>query len=246
MIEYSLWYEILLVLLPYQALVEERMRVVTEATSVWERAAGILMRSAHAAADDHSRSDHRGALGRSAPTRRGGAGAATPGHQQGATAMPAALARHQGHTDLAWAQVRALLPDGPATEPGNCHFQHGIALQAVLADLALDGGDLAVAGAWIAAHGRWLDWSGATLWRADHLLLHARHARQGGDRVAACGHAEAALTYAIDLRQPLALLAAHRLLGELAADAGQYASAEEHLNAALALPTPAPPPTSGR
>ena len=45
----------------------------------------------------------------------------------------------------------------------------------------------------------------------------------------------AALAHATEPRQPLALLAAHRLLGELATDGGQHADARAHLDAALAL-----------
>jgi DNA-binding CsgD family transcriptional regulator len=44
-----------------------------------------------------------------------------------------------------------------------------------------------------------------------------------------------ALAHASDPRQPLALLAAHRLLGELATDARQFADAEQHLQASLTL-----------
>ena len=145
------------------------------------------------------------------------------------------LARYQGDADLAWVRVHARHPDGPATEPGNSFFAHSIVLLALAADLALDAGDLALAEQWIAAHGRWLDWSGATLWCANHLLLHARHARQRGDHVAAIRHAEAALTRACHPRQPVNLLVAHRLLGELAADAGRHADSANHLAAALTL-----------
>ncbi|HEY8597032.1 MAG TPA: LuxR C-terminal-related transcriptional regulator, partial [Thermomicrobiales bacterium] len=48
-------------------------------------------------------------------------------------------------------------------------------------------------------------------------------------------HAAAALRHATSPRQPLALLAAHRLGGELAAAAGDLAAAGAHLDAALAL-----------
>jgi len=48
-------------------------------------------------------------------------------------------------------------------------------------------------------------------------------------------HAERALTHAAEPRQPLSLLAAHRLLGELDTAAGQYDDATGHLDAALAI-----------
>ena len=63
------------------------------------------------------------------------------------------LARYQGASDDAWTRVRAIHPAGPATEPGDCYFHHGIVLQGLAADLALDAGDLATAGQWIAAAG---------------------------------------------------------------------------------------------
>ena len=50
-----------------------------------------------------------------------------------------------------------------------------------------------------------------------------------------CGHARGALAAAGEPRQPLALLAAHRLLGELNAQAGQHAEAAQYLDTALAL-----------
>ncbi|HET8629819.1 MAG TPA: LuxR C-terminal-related transcriptional regulator, partial [Thermomicrobiales bacterium] len=55
------------------------------------------------------------------------------------------------------------------------------------------------------------------------------------DLAAAHEHAAAALAHAGEPRQPLALLAAHRTLGELATARGRRAEAREHLDAALAL-----------
>jgi DNA-binding NarL/FixJ family response regulator len=48
-------------------------------------------------------------------------------------------------------------------------------------------------------------------------------------------HARRALTLATEPRQPLALLVAHRLLGELDTEAGRFRDAETHLDAALSL-----------
>jgi DNA-binding NarL/FixJ family response regulator len=53
--------------------------------------------------------------------------------------------------------------------------------------------------------------------------------------VRAYEHANRALAHAGDPRQPLALLAAHRLHGELETDARQFADAEQHLQASLTL-----------
>ncbi|HEX5502665.1 MAG TPA: LuxR family transcriptional regulator, partial [Thermomicrobiales bacterium] len=56
-----------------------------------------------------------------------------------------------------------------------------------------------------------------------------------GDLVLARDHAARALACATAPRQPLALLAAHRALGDLATAAGRHADAATHLDAALAL-----------
>jgi tetratricopeptide (TPR) repeat protein len=59
--------------------------------------------------------------------------------------------------------------------------------------------------------------------------------RAAGDVALAQDHAAQGLTHASEPRQPLALLAAHRLLGELATEAGRHAEAQDHLDEALAL-----------
>ncbi|MDQ2961323.1 MAG: LuxR C-terminal-related transcriptional regulator, partial [Candidatus Dormibacteraeota bacterium] len=88
---------------------------------------------------------------------------------------------------------------------------------------------------WLASHGRWLAWSGAILGLSEGEALWAQYHRQMGDVPRAHKHAEHALAHAKDPRQPLALLAAHRLLGELDAAAGRYADAHAHIDASLAL-----------
>ena len=79
--------------------------------------------------------------------------------------------------------------------------------------------------AWLAAHDRWLAWSGAVLGRAEGQLGWAAYHRAAGDLARARQHAERALAHATEPRQPLALLAAHRLLGELDTAAGRHADA---------------------
>jgi DNA-binding CsgD family transcriptional regulator len=145
------------------------------------------------------------------------------------------LARAQGEPGLAWARVMAALPDGAATEPGDLYLLAILRMQRLAADLALDAGDPATARAWLAAHDHWLAWSGTVLGRAEGQLSWARHYRLAGDPALARQHAERALAHASNPRQPLALLAAHRLLGELDTAAGRHAEADAHLAAALAL-----------
>jgi DNA-binding CsgD family transcriptional regulator len=145
------------------------------------------------------------------------------------------LMRDQGDTAPAWELITTFLPDGPRTAAGGASFRDGIELLRLAAELSLDAGDLAAAARWIDAHDRWLVWSGSVLNQAEGRLLRARSARAAGDLTQAYSHAEAALTLASEPRQPLALLAAQRCLGELAADAGRYDTANEHLAASLAL-----------
>jgi DNA-binding CsgD family transcriptional regulator len=236
MVGFTLWSELLLAVLPYQADdVAERSRLAAEAARAWERARGTLTDTPHGDPTDLPLALLEGRWAEADQLARATLTAATAGHAHGAIVALGVLARHQGAPDAAWARVRALLPGGPATAPGDAYFHHAVALQALAADLALDAGDLAAAGEWIAAHGRWLAWSGATLWRSDHHRLRARLAAAIGDQAAARAHAEAALARAAAPRQPLALLAAHRALGELDSAAGRPAAATAHLDAALAL-----------
>ncbi len=149
--------------------------------------------------------------------------------------VAAALARVQGTPDLAWASVRALLPEGPTTEPGGDDYREVLLLQCIAATLALDAGDLPLARSWLIAHDRWLAWNGNVSGRAERELAWAGYRRATGEAAVARAHAERALVAADPPRQPLALLAARRLLGELATVAGDTAVAEGHLRAALAL-----------
>jgi DNA-binding CsgD family transcriptional regulator len=145
------------------------------------------------------------------------------------------LARAQGDGALARRLIREELPAGPATVPGDRWFLYALPFQRLAATLALDDGDLAGARAWLAAHDRWLAWAGATLGRAEGALAWAAYYRAAAAPAAARSSAEAALAHATAPRQPLALLAAHRALGELATRAGQWRDAQEHLDSALAL-----------
>ena len=147
----------------------------------------------------------------------------------------AALARWRGETAEAWAFVGAGLPNGPATTPGGHRIWHAVALQRLAADLALDAGDLPAAVAWLDAHDRWLAWSESVQGRSEARLLWARYHRVAGDVDRARDAAGEALTEATAPRQPLALLATHRLLGEIEIGAERYETAEAHLTEALAL-----------
>jgi DNA-binding CsgD family transcriptional regulator len=145
------------------------------------------------------------------------------------------IARNRGEPEEAWRHVYEVLPLGAATEPGGNRFFSALATQRLAANLSLDAKDLSGARPWLEAHDRWLDRCGAVLWRPEGRLLWARYYREQGDEQAAHQHAEAALELAAAPRQPLALLAAHRLLGELATDSGRLPEATEHIEKSLAL-----------
>lgn len=144
------------------------------------------------------------------------------------------IARAQGDPAAAWSALDGLL-GGPGDEPGGGYLAIGLGGLALAADLALDTGDLPRARAWLAARDRLLTWSGATLWRAEGALGWAAFYRAAGDLARAGEEVARALALAVDPGQPLALLAAHRLGGEVAAAHGDHGAARLHLAEALAL-----------
>ncbi len=147
-----------------------------------------------------------------------------------------AMTRAQGNREEAWALVHEGLPDGPQTEPGTTHFT-AVDLYYLAARLALDAGDPALARQWLESHARWFAWAGEEVrWgRANGCLAWAEYHQAIGAREEALWHAERALAKATAPRQPLMLLASHRLLGDLLGEAGRDDEARAHLDIALAL-----------
>ncbi|HEX5164416.1 MAG TPA: LuxR C-terminal-related transcriptional regulator, partial [Thermomicrobiales bacterium] len=145
------------------------------------------------------------------------------------------LARHRGEAEVAWAAIRAALPDGPATEPGGQGYAVLAGLQLMAAELALDASDLPRSRAWLEAHDRLLEWSIAVRGRAENHLAWARYHQRAGDGIAARDRAERALAQATDPHQPLALIAAQRFFGQLAIADQRYDLAEQRLTASLTL-----------
>ena len=160
-------------------------------------------------------------------------GAREPVHV--ACAYRARLARWQGDAGLAWSLVWEVLPSRSGTEPGTVGFHAAIVAQRVAIALALDSGDLQTARGWLEMHSHWLDWSGVVLGQAERRLLWARYRQQYQDVDRACQIAERALALASQPRQPLALIAARRLLGELETAGGNYARATRRLDASIEL-----------
>jgi DNA-binding CsgD family transcriptional regulator len=145
----------------------------------------------------------------------------------------ARLAREQGAPGRAWGLIREILPDGPATEPGAAFFLPTLELIRLAAELAIDGNDLGTAITWLDTYDRWLDWGGGRFGRSESCYLAATYLQAIGDGAQARARAEQALSIARNPRQPLALQAAHRLLGEILLDEGDWASASRHLAEAL-------------
>ncbi len=156
-------------------------------------------------------------------------------HAQARATLRAALRLARGDRAGAAADLRVVLPGGPATAPGDGDFPTQLAALRLGAALAREDGDRDRARAYLTAHDRWLAWAGATLGRAEGALGWAAYHRAAGDAALAREHAERALAHATAPRQPLALLAAHRTLGELATGDGHAADAATHLADALAL-----------
>lgn len=146
----------------------------------------------------------------------------------------APIARHQGNAALAWALVRMSFPAGAETAPEDSALD-AMPLRALAVTLALDEGDWNAARQWLASFDHWLEWSGSVFGQADaHLCWAALHSATG-EHEQARERVSEALAAAGAPRQPLALLAAHRLLGELDLAAGRLTDAEEQLAAALTL-----------
>jgi DNA-binding CsgD family transcriptional regulator len=144
------------------------------------------------------------------------------------------ILRAQGEPERAWLLIQDMVPGGPLGAPIT-QLHNELAMGQVAVTLALDAADLLAARAWLDAHDRWLAWSGAVLGQAEGHLGWAAYHRAAGDPALAQQHAERALAHATAPRQPAALLAAHRLLGELATTASRHAEAAAHLDRALAL-----------
>jgi DNA-binding CsgD family transcriptional regulator len=147
----------------------------------------------------------------------------------------ARLAQAQGERTRAWHYIRSIFPHGPVAEADESRHGYLHVPMRLAAALALDEEDPVTARTWLELHDRWQTHSGAVLWRAEGELLWARHDRLLGRHIEAYRRARRALTLASEPRQPLALLAAHRTLGELDTEARRHAAAREHLDAALAL-----------
>jgi DNA-binding CsgD family transcriptional regulator len=152
-----------------------------------------------------------------------------------AIALLGRLVCDRGDDERAWECVRLLLPGGPHTEPGTTTFNRAVDLHLVAVDLSLYAGETKRARAWLESLGRWLKWSGARRWHSESRLGWAGLMLSTGDVNGAYSHAVEALRHAEQPRQPLALVAAYRMLGHVKMARGRNVDAGEHLRASLAL-----------
>ena len=235
--ELAIWADLLLVVIPYETdQLAERARLVAEAKWAWERCRGLTIAIAGDGAPSELQLDvleGRWQKARTLALDHLPAPWISRVHEARMTL--GTLDRHQGEVDAAWEHVERLLPKGPATAPGETLFAAALGTVDLAAQLALDAGDLGTAQRWIEAHARWLAWSGAVLWQPHHYLLEARYHQLTGDLDQAQCAAEAALACAAEPRRPLALIAAHRLLGQLHTLRRRFSDAEPHLSEALAI-----------
>lgn len=236
-VEMNYWSEQLMVLIPYLTdQPAERVRLSSDAARAWERCVGVTITVVGDGAPSEVQFDLlEGHWNKAWQLATDHLTAPWANLVQEAVVVLGILAHRRGQPDLARQQITQLLPAGPATEPGDRIYAQAIAAITLAAELALDAGDLALARRWVETHARWLEWSGAELWRADTQLLWARWHERSGDIAAARQYAESGLSLASDPRQPLRIIAAHRLLGQLATREGQFDSAARHLTESLAL-----------
>jgi len=153
----------------------------------------------------------------------------------GGSSFAAGVAVAQGDRAAMQSLMDMWLHTGVDTPPGSVRYRPATYMQRFAAAQALNEGDLPTAWRWLETHDRWLAWNGTALGRSEGEALWAMYHRAAGDPTAAERHARRAMILASDPRQPLALLAAHRVLGELATDAALFDQAQTHLDAALAL-----------
>ena len=147
----------------------------------------------------------------------------------------ATIAERQGEADEAWAYIEEAFPPGSPTKPGTDDFYYQLDMALLASKLSLARDEFPSARSWLERHASWLDWSGAVLGLAEAQLGWATYYRLIDDCDLAREHAERAYDHASDPRQPLALIAADRFLGQLDVDKGKYDEAEERLVASLEL-----------
>jgi DNA-binding CsgD family transcriptional regulator/tetratricopeptide (TPR) repeat protein len=237
MLEYTMWSEMMMVLTPYRSdNIGDRARLASDAARAWKVTTGITVAGPIDRAPTEVWLDIlEGRWAEAIQLARESLSGTNTNMVYGGIATLAWLACHRGERDEAWRWVFRFFPDGPLTEPGDHFFPLALIAQMAAAELSLDAGDLDTARRWIETRERWISWSGALLWRAETQLLWARYHRLDGDLDNARQNVRRARQLASEPRQPLVLVAADRLLGELATADRDTDSAERHLQQSLDL-----------
>ncbi len=145
------------------------------------------------------------------------------------------LARNQGDRSRAWQCVHDTWPDGPNVKSDAGFALYTLPLLLLGAALALDDGDPSAARSWIDAHRHYVGFMKATLGLAEQNILEAEWSRAMGNLERARQYANRALERAASPRQPLALIAAHRIRGQLQTDEGKFSDAADSLMESLEL-----------
>ncbi len=237
MAEHAIDLELLMVHIPYRAdRLTEREQLRREATELWERCFGLTISTLGDGAPSELQLavlECRWPAARQLATDHLTAPWVNQVHE--AISTLAVLDRAQGAPERAWDRIYEVLPQRSSTEPGGCYFPFGMRSIALAAELALDAGNPQDAHRWIETHEQWLAWSGGARWHTTNQLLRARHADVCGNAVQARQFAQHALVIASDPRQPLALIAIHRFLGQLDTTDRHFDDAERHLLESLTL-----------
>lgn len=212
-----------------------RRSLLAEATMEWTRAVGALPSDLAARLHELDLLLLEGRWDEAAQIARPFSGSSLPFNREYAVLALISLARWQGELEVASALIEAWLPNGPATQPGGHRYRFATGLQRHACDLALDRGDLAAAEIWLEVLDSWRAWSGAKQGKAEILIRKARLYLLAGKEDQARITVSEAVSLGHEPRQPLVLLAAYRLLGEIETSSADGKTAAESLDMALRL-----------
>jgi DNA-binding CsgD family transcriptional regulator len=212
-----------------------RRSLLAEATMEWTRAVGALPSDLAARLHELDLLLLEGRWDEAAQIARPFSGSSLPFNREYAVLALISLARWQGEFEVASALIESWLPNGPATQPGGHRYRFATGLQRHACDLALDRGDLAAAEIWLEVLDSWREWSGAKQGKAEILIRKARLYLLAGKRDQARITVSEAVSLGHEPRQPLVLLAAYRLLGEIETSSADGKTAAESLDMALRL-----------
>ncbi|MFW6074170.1 MAG: helix-turn-helix transcriptional regulator [Chloroflexota bacterium] len=207
-------------------------RTIALADSAWSRSDFARLISAHL--PPHITEGHI-LLGEWDEARaRADACSEIPVLRSGSALILAELDRLQGFYELAEARIRRVLPKGPDTEPSAWLAHNTMEMLRVATELQLDQKCVDEARRWAAAYGRWARWTGRLPSLAKYGVIEATVALAAGELDRAEKKAQEIIEFASSPRQPLPLMSAHRILGDVATLRGDE-DRDGHLAAALRI-----------